>query len=504
MMKYYLSYLFISCFVFFSLGGKGIPIMTINSEEAEYNGHEISLTGDVTVHHPLGKLFAKHFLIVPKGENKKLISSKLIIRDGVNIEFPNGASLTCEEAEVDYENLYGTFLGSLEKPEVIFTNQKNLKSLKLGSELTIQGARLQIWFVENDLEGNLKQKVEFKQLQADGRVRIDYDHDFNLSADRALYQTNHKESSSPLSGGRLLLTPMDGSFCQLTTVQGDSIWAESITVNTKTHEVYLRNTKGTLTSHKQAASQKLDFSADELIWNNLNQSFVLSGHVEVVENKELKLQTTRDLFIHYRSVNEKREIKSILIPRETVLAYMDTSNEVLRKVTCHGSFLIDHENLTIRMDSPKDDQGIVVKDKQVFFDDVMGEMSANQVQITYLMENNKLFVPSVIHLAGHVQVFNRFDGHVQEASSVLQYALADEIEFLPTSHDMTLMGENGNRVLFFDRINSVQMSAPGLKIHYDKINRKETIQGLGDVRFTFIEREFNQLKDRFHLTGKSL
>jgi hypothetical protein len=64
---------------------------------------------------------------------------------------------------------------------------------------------------------------------------------------------------------------------------------------------------------------------------------------------------------------------------------------------------------------------------------------------------------------------------------------------------MTLAGVNGNRVLFFDKVNNVQMSAPSLKVRHDSSTQKDSIQGLGDVRFTFIEKELEQLKEHFRL-----
>ena len=85
----------------------------------------------------------------------------------------------------------------------------------------------------------------------------------------------------------------------------------------------------------------------------------------------------------------------------------------------------------------------------------------------------------------------------------MQYALADELEYQPHSQEIVLKAQEGNRVLFFDKINGVQMSAPGLKIHHDSMKRKDTVQGIGDVHFTFVEKELEQLKKRFHLSKKS-
>ena len=62
---------------------------------------------------------------------------------------------------------------------------------------------------------------------------------------------------------------------------------------------------------------------------------------------------------------------------------------------------------------------------------------------------------------------------------------------------MVLSASEGNRVLLFDKVNNIQMSAPSLKIQHDPSSQKELIKGMGDVRFTFLEKELAQVKQHF-------
>ncbi len=471
------------------------PSFIVNSGEAEYNGQEISLTGDVVVQHALGKISAHHFTLSAPDNNKKYKFSYLTMQDKVLIEFQNGGQLSCDKAEVDYEKLQGMFLGSEEQPDVIYSiSEKNAKDNQKMAPLVIRGRQMRIDFIRA-IENNSSSKAELNQIQIDGQVRVNYNQDYLIQADKAFYQHNLLETKN-LKAGTLLLSGNPGAFCETSNLLGDQILAKTITIDTKNQLFDLTEPHGILANRNRNQEQKLKFLADLMSWDNKELMLTLTGHVDVGDNNNLHLKTDHQLIITHRLVNGKKEIRTIECPQETEMTYFDAKE--LHKVTCHGALLIDQENSQIRMHSPKDEQGHVLTTRQVLFDDLMGEMCADQVQMIY-EKHDQQFQPKQINLIGNVQIFNRFNGHVQESSSVLQYALADELEYLPESQDMLLTGKNGNRVLFFDKINSLQMSAPALKIHFDKTTHKESVQGIGDVRFTFIEREFNQLKERFRM-----
>gem|GEM_PF-2128159 len=125
------------------------------------------------------------------------------------------------------------------------------------------------------------------------------------------------------------------------------------------------------------------------------------------------------------------------------------------------------------------------------------DINADRVCLSYQSENQQ-FIFKKITLEGDVCLMSRPDGSIKESGLISHCALADRVECFPEEREMILTGENGNRVLFFDQVNHVQMSAPSLKVHEDMTTKKETIQGLGDVRFTFLERELEHLNATFH------
>lgn len=472
--------------------------MTIHSGEAEYNGQEISLVGDVVVQHGLGTISAHRFsLSVPDDKNKHKFSY-LTMSEKVSIDFQNGGRLTCEKAEVNYDQMQGNFFGSQDNPDVIYSySETESANNKKMPRLIIKGLQMQIGFVRAKEK---KSKAELNQIQIDEQVRVDYNKEYFLQADKAFYQHDLLETQNK-KAGTLTLSVNQHPFCVISNFQGDKIFAKVITVDTLKYFFDLTEPHGSLLHRYRNEAQKINFSADHMSWDQKGMTLTLNGHVDVGDTDNLLLKTDHQLIITHRLVDGKKEIRTIFCPQETEITFFDIKKESPRKIMCHGSLLIDQENLQVWMHSPKDEQGQVLENKQIFFDDLMGEMCADSVQMHYERQE-KQFLPKKINLLGNVQIFNRFDGHVQESSSVLQYALADQVEYLPESQDMLLTGKNGNRVLFFDKINSLQMSAPGLKIHLDQTTRKESVQGIGDVRFTFIEREFNQLKARFRMNEK--
>jgi hypothetical protein len=136
--------------------------------------------------------------------------------------------------------------------------------------------------------------------------------------------------------------------------------------------------------------------------------------------------------------------------------------------------------------------------RQIYFEDPMGKIHADAVQIDYEHGDQEIS-PTKIVLSGHVQLLNSFSSHSEDKNSILQYAIADTVQYFPQTKEMILSATDRKRVLFYDKINNLQVSAPELKIKRDSKVKKDTIQGIGDVRFTFVGHEFEQLCERFCL-----
>ncbi|CUI16043.1 hypothetical protein PNK_0412 [Candidatus Protochlamydia naegleriophila] len=470
--------------------------MVISSGEAEYDGQAISLVGQVVVQHGLGKISAHRLSVMPaEQEGQKGRFTLLKINDDILIELQGGGQLECQQADIDYLKLTGNFLGNSIHPDVVYRN--------VGEEgqerpaLVVKGHEMQVELVRQPLPGTSIPKTLVKNVLTHQQVRVYYNQDYLLLADRAFYE---RLLTAKTTAGILNLTAQEEQpYCLLTNTNGDSIQAHSIRVDTIQRQLYLDDPKGILHIEQgKKSTQNIQFSADGLIWNDMEQFLNLKGHVSVKQDEIAQIDTEHEVIIYQAQVDGKKALRSIVSPQETTMSYQDKMKELTHKILCHGQLVVDHERLITTMQSPKDELGSIQLDKQVYFEDALGDIYADQVQLFYAWKDREL-VPAKIVLEGHVKLLNRFDGHFQESSSILQYALADHVAYFPITQEIVLSGQNGNRVLFFDKVNNVQMSAPALKIRRDEQNQKSSVQGIGDVRFTFIEKELNQLRQRFSL-----
>ena len=83
--------------------------------------------------------------------------------------------------------------------------------------------------------------------------------------------------------------------------------------------------------------------------------------------------------------------------------------------------------------------------------------------------------------------------------------IADKVEYTPQTNEAVFTSHNNlKRVLFYDKANDMEVSATTLKIKRDEATKKETVKGIGDVRFSFVENEFEQLRKRFVIDRNSI
>lgn len=104
--------------------------------------------------------------------------------------------------------------------------------------------------------------------------------------------------------------------------------------------------------------------------------------------------------------------------------------------------------------------------------------------------------PKRIEIQGNVKMRNQF-ADIEGGSPLDQYALSDVVQIDLFSRKITLNANQGKRVLFFDKANHMRVSAPALTITAGTKVGKESIKGIGDVRFTFAEQELDLLRKQF-------
>lgn len=465
--------------------------MVVNSENAEYNGQLITLNGHVFIEHELGNLRADRIILNPEIHDKKVQAKHLLLQNNVIISIKGGGQLRCSKAEVDFTTLQGIFSGNAEQEFVSYTESFTDNTEK-PTTVVLKSRQMAVQ-IAKEIRGSI-----IKSVSAEQDVTVSYNDDILATADEAAYQRMAPAENEACPGLISLRAKGDNGVCRVTNHNGDMIAADHLCIDTTQRKMFFAYPKGALYLGEKK-TERLDFSGDALTWDEGQNLLTLSEHVAIHQNELGTLTSDRDVQIKQRVLNKKKQLDTIESHGNTTLRYMEPEKQLAHILTCHGKVLVDHKNLVTTMESPRDAQGNVLEGKKVSFHDHMGEIYADKLTIHYAKQENSL-KPTALKLEGNVHLLNRTAIDSENKTDFMQYALADTVEYTTQAKEISLSAHTGNRVLFFDRVNNLQVSAPALKIRRDEATQKESIQGIGNVRFSFQKQEIEAIKKQFHLT----
>jgi hypothetical protein len=480
-------------------------IMIIDSNLADYDGKKITLSGNVIVDHELGKIAANQVIILPGNDEKKLRFAHLQMVDQVIINLRDGGLLTCACADLDFRNMSGKFSGNRQQEYVTYTESLRDRSNNQSRvPLVVKSCEMTVGMGRREASDVSPAKSYITDILADEHVTINYNHDFIASADQALYKRSEDHLAAEgvrntLSGSITLRAYEHNGLCQVTNLNGDLINAAQIHIDTIKRHLTFTQPIGTLcTNRDEKHQEQLAFSADILTWEESKDLLRLQNHVVLFQQGLGNLKSDKDVQITLIAVNGRKQLRTIDCFGQTELIFSDETKKISHKLTCYGRANVNHLNLKTVMQSPLDETGLTLADQQIFFEDRNGEIFADKLTLEYAYRDG-VIVPAKLILEGNVNILNRFaEGTEENPKDILQYAIADIVEYNPKTLEMSFYSSKNRRVLFFDKVNNIQVSAPALKIKRDAATKKETIKGIGDVRFSFAEHELEQLKKRFH------
>jgi hypothetical protein len=453
----------------------------IEAEKSIYDGKTILLMGDVFLEHAVGTLSAGRASLAGSPEDRKFRLSQLDLHDHVRFTLSEGGELMAAEAHLSQETSLGTFKGSPEQPFVVYMEECRDGS---GSQerfpIIVKSRSMTIEFKPIDPGEKTVTKSHINAVVASENVTVDYNHDFIAAADCATF---HREESpvsqTGLSGIICLNAEGDDGHCHVTNRNGDLIHARQIFVDTLNRRLSFAHPKGALfSSRNRLVKERIDFSSDMLNWDEQEGTLKLRGHVKIAEKGLGQLISDDEVTLFHSILNGKKELSTIESTGHTVLTH---TSHILQ--SC-GKMAVDHANLKVTLDSP----GV----EQVFYKDDQGTIYADHAEVEYELVEGKIS-PRKLTLEGHVKMINKPCKDLQRQ----QYVLADRVKVFPATQEVFLSADKGNRVLVYDQVNDLQVSAPGLKIKRDEATKKESMQGIGDVRFNFLDPEFDQLHQRF-------
>ncbi len=486
-----LIYILTSIFAFSGLVADEPRPLIIDSDFVDYNGKSINLIGHSTVDHELGKVEAQKITLIPETESRKLRFAYLKMSEGVKIGLHDGGQLSCLEAEIDYHALTGKFTSGPEQEYVTYSECLKTRDPKITIPLEVK-SRLMSFQLQRGIQN--PSEIHIKQMTADYDVSANYNSEFLASADHGLYE----KTEPPGDGGLLTLHANASSgICQVSNRNGDSINADKIRVDTLKRELQFDSPKGSMfTREHDDNSHEITFSCQTMTWNEPQDLLILQEQVEVEYRGVGTLTNPHEIYVQRKSINGHKQVSHMGCKGTTVLNYQDEKKKESHVLKSYNSFLLDHERLQAHLDSPRDANNHVLDDLQVHFSDSMGDIFADDVVILYQEINKKMF-PTKLLLKGNVWLLSRTSIDKDDPGKIMQMAMADRVEYDIASKEMLCFADTKKRVLFFDKSNNLQISAPSVKAKRDPNTQKDSIQGMGDVRFSFIENEFDQMKKRF-------
>lgn len=411
---------------------------SISSKKASYDGNALILNGNVQLDHALGKL-ASGVARLEKEEKDGPFSS-ISLREDVLITLKNLGKISCETADLNFIAMTGKLL-----PEV----GQLVKFINLGPDHFSLASR------EADMEF-AKDGDTYKvlKLNANGAVQVQYGTDFFLDAEHATYSND----AIP----HIFAEPN----CKLTHLE-DLIEAEKVELFPDTSIAVLSSPKGVL------GHQGVKFSCQKMTWEDEIQLLTLQGDISVSEEGMGTLHCDEEVELRQKHQEGKWILSSMVAKGKTELT-TDFKNVLI----CYGLMRLDQERLTLTLESPPNHP-------IEYFHEQM-KLCSDHARLDYANENEHISAEKLV-LDGNVQL------QIEENGT--RCGTADQFVYLPTEEKMILSSKQGANVLFWDK--EQQLSISAREVHIARVDKKETIKGVGNVRFSFSSTETDLLKKLF-------
>ncbi len=461
----------------------------LSSSSAAYDGSALVLSGQVSLDHGLGKMQAEQAILEKQeSRGKEFPFSSILLKNQVELFFPEQSRLQCETAALDFTTLKGILTSSEQRRVIYYDTLKRKKAAAI--PLTISSLQTELLFEKYE---HPEQRSDYvvKAAHASGDVAIQYGTLFTLKSGSAIYNKNSTEAA--LSQGTLQAFPStDFNICRIEH-DHDVIDADAIEVDLAHTAITMKKASGMLNTVFISKLQQgeIHFHSDQVFWDHPRNSLHLQGHVRIDEGVLGKLATDGELVVIQGKSGGASTLRST---GDTHLEFQEAEDAQLHhQLICHGKMVIDHEKMQASFESPVVN-GQIPADQQLYYEEGTISIYANRALIDYAAEGKKLR-PSSIALKGNVRVRSL------DASRPPRYGLADWITYSPTTRTFILSAHPGNKVLFFDEKENLHMSAQEIHLTHDGTSDSQSVKGVGNVNFSFSADEELLLKTIFGITN---
>lgn len=431
---------------------RGVKVL---SKKASFDGKTLTLKDDVTLlFHDGTKIIAETAFVDISTPEKKLF-----LRERVHLTFKEGGDLFASKADFDESSGVALFQGSHELPFVEYRGGGAGDFFIRAERVTAKGFDL----LQKDM-------LSLQEIKAQGQVVIHFK-DCLARGDVGLYEkTKEGLQISLFSEG-------EDKGCQLERANGDLIRAEKMVFSPAKMEFLCLKASGMIDA-TVGKGEKILFSCQELIYNDIEKTLRLKEDISLDASKLGLINCDKELIV---KKGEGHTFSSLHASGKTSLQY-EKKNWLL---TCLGECSIDEEKKTILFSKASDSP------EPVTFKDSSGFLYADTVRVSYRRDEGAV-IPVGLDLRGDVRMHNK-------KGLYSQYALADFAEYYPQTEVAYLKAKKKHRVLLYDTIRQLKISAEAIEVKRDEMTNKEAIQGFGNVRFHFCEKELEEYKAKFNI-----
>lgn len=485
-----------------TLSAEPVKPLMIDSDLVNYDGKLIHLTGHATVDHELGKIEAQQVTIVPEKEGKKMRFQRLMMNNDVKISLQDGGELNCTNADIDYHALTGKFSAGDELEFVVYKENLKDKKSSAATPVEVKSKEMKI-HLQRHAQPEGEEKMVISQIITDQDVSVIYNEEFIAMADYGIYQRWAPQtivsgdlpvSQSKLMGFFSLQANQPRGICQVRHRNGDYVNAKKMDIDFVKRELKFEAPQGFLSPKEN--QNEIEFTSGTMVWNEPKDLLTLYKDIEVVYRGVGTLKNPSEVRIYRQMKEGRKQVQFVECLGHSILNYQDPSKGETHTLTTHQKFSLDRQLLQAHLESPRDANNRVLEKLQVHFTGPMGEVYADEVYIYYQEVDQKLQAQKLF-LKGNVWLLKRTSADKDDPGKIVHFAISDRVEYDLASNEMLFLADYNTRVLFFDKGNNLQVSAPSVKVKRDQQMQKDVIQGIGDVRFSFLEKELQLLQKRF-------
>ena len=463
----------------------------LSSTNASYDGSALILTGHVVLDHGLGKMTAEEASLEKQEAGKDFPFSLILLRKEVLLTLKSNAQILCDKAELDFNALKG-LLTAPQTGVVTYSDTISHKT-SADTQLTLQSPNIELSMLKSEISDK-KSEYDVDTILAKDSVTIDYNKEFILKADHALYRKASIGKTSPTKEFQGVITayPRDSSSCCTIEHGEDIIQANSIDLDLIQSQLSMHKPHGTLSSSLISQIQKgsIQFTSDSLTWDRIKQKLTLKGKSKVLESSLGTIVTEEEISISQGAIKGEKVISKIETKGPTELIYQENIPSCYHKISCQGAMKIDRENLHAILTSPIKEGKRTSFTEQVYYEELQMGAYADTASVEYSIEGERL-QPVSLSLKGNICLFSRGQAEPFRCS------IADRMTYSPNTKTLILSANPGQRVLFWDEQQLVRMSAQEVHLTQNPITEQMVIQGVGNVKFSLSTEENETLKKFF-------